>query len=242
MTTKCKNCPLRSLPLFKPFSPADERFMEKFKIGEIRVNPGTQILREGTSSPKLYTVLSGMGLRHKVTEDGNRQVVGFALPGDFLGLEAGIVGEMRHSVEATTDMVLCVFGSSALWSLFRETPSRAFALTQVAVREEILLAEVLTVLGQKSAIARVAWALRRFYDRLNAMELSSNGRVPMPYRQQDMAEGLGLSLVHTNKTLSTLRADGVAIWEKGWLSIPDPDALDRLAGISREPLEERPLI
>jgi hypothetical protein len=29
--------------------------------------------------------------------------------------------------------------------------------------------------------------------------------VPFPYRQQDLADALGLSLVHTNKTLQSLR-------------------------------------
>ena len=206
-------------------------FMMKFKTGELVAQPGTEILTEQASSSQLFTALSGMGIRYKTTRDGDRQVVGFVLPGDFVGLQSGVMDVMRHSVEATTEMRLCVFNRSDLWTLFKSQPDLAFDLTHLAANEEHLLGEALTAMGQMDAQAKIAWALHRFDHRLGAVGLRRNGRVPLPYRQQDLADALGLSLVHTNKTLARLRSGGVLDWSEGWLSVRDPAKLASLCDI-----------
>jgi CRP-like cAMP-binding protein len=53
--------------------------------------------------------------------------------------------------------------------------------------------------------------------------------VPLPWRQRDLADALGLSLVHTNKTLARLRILGAAHWSGGYLAVPDPARLAELA-------------
>jgi hypothetical protein len=64
----------------------------------------------------------------------------------------------------------------------------------------------------------------------------------MPWRQQDLADSLGLSLVHTNKTLQKLRGSGLARWSDGTLLIPNSPALADLAGVDVEAAQRRPLI
>ncbi|MCI5111441.1 MAG: Crp/Fnr family transcriptional regulator [Marivita sp.] len=217
------------------------QFMSRFKTGEFVAQPGTEILAEGASSSHLYTALEGMGLRYKTLEDGSRQVVGFVLPGDFIGLQSGVMGEMKHSVEATTRMTMCVFNRSDLWELFRNQPRRAFDLTHVAATEEFLLGEMLAVVGQMDGMAKIAWVLNRFFRRLTALGLNENDQVPLPYRQQDIADSMGLSLVHTNKTLAKLRGKGVATWANDVLTVHRPDQLADLGystglGAARRPL------
>lgn len=242
MTTKCSNCPLRRLSMFKEFSKDELIFMEKFKTGEFVAQPGTEILAQDASSTQLYTVLRGMGLRYKVLEDGRRQVVGFVLPGEFVGLQTGVMDVMRHSVEATTQMTLCVFNRSELWSLFKNQPERAFDLTHLAAREESLLGEALTAVGQMDGLGKVAWALNRFYTRMQALGMESNGLVPLPFRQQDIADALGLSLVHTNKTLAKLRDRGIATWSEDGLIVHEEAELAEIAQIGRTVERPRPLI
>ena len=99
--------------------------MQRFKVGELTVDPQTTILMEGSNSPQLFTALHGLGLRYKLLEDGSRQVINFVFPGDFLGLQAGVMGEMGHSVEASSRMTLCVFDRAELWSLFKSHPDVA---------------------------------------------------------------------------------------------------------------------
>lgn len=240
--TKCASCPLRSRSLFKPLTGDQVAFMERFKMGEMSVEAGTPLLAEGSSTPQLYTALSGMGLRYKTLPSGERQVISLVMPGDFIGMQAGVMGEMQHSVEATTDMLLCVFDRSSLWTLFRDEPERAFDLTWIAAVEERMLGESLASLGQMTGIERMAWAIVRLYRHLSALGLRVNDTVPLPYRQQDLADALGLSLVHTNKTLATLRKTGLADWRDGKLRVMNMGGLARIAGLDPEATPVRPLM
>ncbi|TNF22626.1 MAG: Crp/Fnr family transcriptional regulator [Rhodobacteraceae bacterium] len=243
MPTQCRNCPLRKWPIFDPLTESELGFMERFKTGEITIAGGTTLMMEGSNSPQLFTLLDGMGLRYKTLPTGERQVINFVFPGDFIGLQAGVMSEMQHSVEATTQMRLCVFDRKALWSLFQDHPGRAYDLTWIAAVEEHLLGESLAILGRMQGIERIARAFVRLHDRAAALGLAENGTMPLPYRQQDLADALGLSLVHTNKMLARLRDRGIACWRDGVLSVTDYPALCDLAQLEtdREPVT-RPLI
>lgn len=176
---------------------------------------------EGMPSPQLYTVREGLGVRYKTLEDGQRQVINFALPGDLIGLQAALMGEMAYSFESTTKIKLCVFNRSDIWRLFEQQPERAYDLTWLSAVEEHFLGEALAVMARRTAVERVAWALIGIYTRLRAVGLDDNGVLPMPWRQQDLADAIGLSLVHTNKTLQKLRLEGLTRWMDGKLMLPD---------------------
>ncbi len=240
--TACKSCPLRKRPLFTPMNDGEITFMQSFKTGELNVDPGTTILLEGSNSPQLFTVLSGMGKRYKTLENGKQQVINFLFPGDFTGLQAGLMGEMQHSVEATTQMSLCIFRREDLWNLFRQHPTRAYDLTWIAAVEEHFLGETIASLGQRDAQQRIAWALVRIHERLKAAGMGEGDRVPLPFRQQDLADALGLSLVHTNKTLKSLRAKGLAQWVNGELQLSRVADLAHIAMIDLEKPQQRPLM
>lgn len=241
MTTPCHRCPLRRLALFDELSDDQLAFMDKFKSGELRVQPRTVILMEGARSPQLFTVLSGLGLRYKTLPNGRRQVLNFLMPGDFIGLQGAVMEEMQHSVEAVTEMTLCVFRRSELWTLFRMQPNRAFDLTWLVATEENFLGEALATIGQRSATERIAWASVRLLDRFEALGLARDRVILFPFRQQDLADTLGLSLVHTNKTLAKLKERKLVDWSEGYLTVYDPDELARIASVDRE-VPRRPLM
>jgi CRP-like cAMP-binding protein len=228
--------------MFIDMSSDEVRFMQRFKAGELVIEPGTPVLMEGSNSPQLYTALRGMGLRYKTLPNGRRQVINFVFPGDFLGLQAGVMREMTHSVEASTQMTLCVFNRSELWSFFKNHAGRAYDLTWLAAVEEHFMGEALATLGQRSAIERMAWALVRVFSRAEALGLTEGQQMNLPYRQQDMADALGLSLVHTNKTLAKLREKQLAAWTDGTLRIRDMKALAQLGMVDIEKPMKRPLI
>jgi len=243
MVVSCQDCPLRKLPVFTPMTKSEVAFMQKFKSGELEVESGATLMMEGSNSPQLFTVLEGMGLRYKTLPTGDRQVINLVMPGDFIGLQAGVMQEMQHSVEATTNMKLCVFDRKALWSLFRDHPERAYDLTWLAAVEEHFLGEALAVLGHLNGLQRTSRALVRLYNRGSAVGLSDGAGMDLPYKQQDLADALGLSLVHTNKMLKKLRADGIAVWRNGKLEIKDFNRLCEIAQIdANEVAMTRPLI
>ncbi|QCO56936.1 Crp/Fnr family transcriptional regulator (plasmid) [Pseudorhodobacter turbinis] len=240
--TKCSACPLRVKDIFVPFTSDEIAFMQSFKKGELEVEAGTTVLMEGSSSPQLYTVLSGMGTRYKTLENGRRQVINFLFPGDFSGLQASLMGEMKHSVEASTHMRLCVFKREDIWTLFRAHPERAYDLTWISAVEEHFLGETLASIGQRDAAQRIAWAFVRMFERLRAVGMTRENTVPLPFRQRDLADALGLSLVHTNKTLQKLRSLNLAHWMEGELTINNLATLADLAMIDLEKPARRPIM
>jgi CRP-like cAMP-binding protein len=242
MITDCGNCPLRRQPLFSPFADTDLDFMRRFKTDERQVGPGTEILSHGEDSPHLFTVLRGFGLRHKTLQNGRRQVLSFVMPGDFLGLQTGVMGEMQHSVQATTHMTLCVFDRTDLWQVFTTRPELAFDLTWLAAMEEHVLGEALSVVGQLPAIEQVAWALKRYHEKARGVGLERDGRAPFPFRQQDLADALGLSLVHTNKTLRQLLERQLLVLMEGQLRLLDAKRIETLVEMGVETPGRRPLI
>ena len=242
MATECAFCPLRSKDLFSRMNDDEVQQTQRFKAGELQVDQGTQLLMEGSNTPQLFTALRGMGLRYKTLPDGRRQVINLIFPGDFIGLQAGVMGEMKHSVEATTPMTLCVFDRADFWSFFKNNPERAYDLTWLAATEEHFLGEALATLGQRDALGSVCWALLKITQRGDALGLLQNGAMPFPYRQQDLADALGLSLVHTNKTLARLRERQLAAWQDGYLHIHNKAEMARIAQIELEEIVTRPLI
>ncbi|WP_234990198.1 Crp/Fnr family transcriptional regulator [Roseivivax lentus] len=230
------------MPLFKPMTDDEVAFMESFKIGEMTLQAGTPLLSEGSNSPQLFTALSGFGMRYKLLASGKRQVLSFVLPGDFIGLQAGVMNQQTHSVEAVTNMTLCVFNRTELWTLFRNHAERAFDLTWIAAGEERFLGEALAAVGQKSAYERIAWAFARSFRRLEALKMRDGITVPFPFRQQHLADALGLSLVHTNKTLARLRDRQLVSWADGRLSVPDIGELEEVGLIDESAVAPRPLM
>src|ERR1700745_1434003 len=100
-TVPCAQCPLRALHgIFRDFTPEELGFVSNFKSGELRVGAGSSILLQGTNSAHLFTVLDGWAFRYKMLPDGRRQILNYALPGDFIGLQSSVLDEMDHSVEA----------------------------------------------------------------------------------------------------------------------------------------------
>lgn len=95
--------------------------MEWFKTGELTANPGSNILLEGHNSPHLYTLLDGWAFRYKALADGRRQILSFALPGDFIGMQGPVLKEMQHSVEAASRVIMCVFPRKRLWKLYENS-------------------------------------------------------------------------------------------------------------------------
>ncbi len=227
---------------FRDFSKEELDFVTGFKIGELAVEPGTTILAEGSRSAHVYTVLSGWGFRYKLLEDGRRQVLNFLLPGDFVGLQASLLTEMHHSVEALTGMLLCVFERGRLWELYQGQPSLAFDLTWMAAREERMLDEHLLSVGQRTGEERAAYLLVFLFDRARLRGLAHGSTVTFPFSQPVVADALGLSLVHTNRILNRLTRRGLIGLNKRQIALRDLDGLRAIAAWDEAVKPPRPFI
>ena len=240
--TPCDRCPLRGLDTFRDFTPEELAFMLEFKSGELVLDAGTSILHEGSNSPHLYTVLSGWAYKYKTLPDGRRQVLNYALPGDFIGLQASIFDVSSHSVEALTDVVLCVFPRERLWDLFARHTGLAFDVTWLGAHEENILGDFLVSVGKRSATERVAFVLLQLFARARQAGLVKNGALGFPVTQELLADTVGFSLVHTNKTLKRLRRSKAFTWQGPTLEVASEDKLAELASTSPPGAGRRPLI
>ena len=239
--TPCEKCPLRENPHFRPFDKDELAFVSSFKRGELVVDAGATILVEGSHSAHLFTVLSGWAFRYKVLEDGRRQILNYVLPGDLIGLQGTIMGEMQHSVEALSPVTLCVFERDKLMSLYNRHASLAFDLTWIAAQEERILDEHLLSIGRRSALERAAYLLAFLHQRGSALKLF-NSRHFLPVTQQHIADTLGLSIVHTNKTLRKLAERGLIRWQERGCDVLDGRGLADLAEWNGMSEGKRPFI
>jgi len=238
----CEKCPLRQRPVLREFTPEELAFVSNFKSGELNVEAGTNILLQGTNSAHLYTVLAGWAFRYKMLPDGQRQILNFALPSDFLGLQGAVADEMQHSVEALTDMTLCIFPREKLWDLFAHYPSLSCDVTWIAARSEQYLDESLVNIGRRNALERVAYLLMHLFVRAEELGFVSGSTVQFPFTQQHVADTLGMSLVHTNKTLKRLSASRTMRWKERTFQLLDRDGLAALAGFEMRARHVRPFI
>src|SRR6478736_980187 len=227
--TPCDRCPLRKRASLREFSAEELTFVKTLKTDELRIDAGASFLLEGARSEYLYTVLSGWAFRYKMLDDGRRQILNYALPADMVGLQGALMNEMEHSVEALTPLTLCVFPRTKLWDLYSRFPSLAFDVTWLASREEQLVDENLLSVGRRSALERIAYLLLHLFVRAEEVGLTRGDSIAFPFTQQHLADTLGMSLVHTNKTLKRLTATKAIRWKDRVFEVLDRAALTRIA-------------
>jgi CRP-like cAMP-binding protein len=239
----CNLCPLRRRENFRDFTQDELSFVSSFKIGELAADPGATIIVEGEMHPQLYTVMAGWGFRYKILEDGRRQILNYILPGDLVGLQGNLMREMLHSVEALTRMTLCIFERDRLTSLFRKHPSLGYDLTWIASREESMLDEHLLSIGRRTALERAAYLLAFLDHRAHVTGIfNEEGPKILPLTQQHVADTLGLSLVHTNKTLRRLSDAHVLRWLDRGSEVLEREKLFDIAGWHPTEEGQRPFI
>jgi len=241
--TACSACPLRQREAFRSFTAGELDYVGALKTGEMQVAPRTRVLDEGVNSPHVFTVLSGWGLREKSLADGRRQILNFVLPGDLIGLQAAMLDAMDHSVEALTDMTLCVFSRVDFTRLFHDQPSLGYTVVWHAARNERLLDATLVSIGRCTARERIARAILIICDKARRIGLAgADGSLSAPITQQHLADALGLSLVHTNRTLKAMVGEGLIRWRAGRMQLGDEARLRDIAEMELAAPSALPLI
>jgi CRP-like cAMP-binding protein len=212
------------------------------KRDHLKLPAGAELIAAGQEQAELYTLYSGWAFRFKMLPDGRRQILNILLPGDLIGLQAAMFEASLHGVETLTEVELCLLPRRKVWSLFEKMPELAFDVTWLGAREESFVDENLTSVGRRSALERIAALIIGLYKRADALGLVVNGAMAFPLNQQHIADALGLSLVHTNKSLARLRRLGMFSQTNGTLILTNPRALESLAQYFDEEIPKRPLI
>src|SRR3989440_3855834 len=94
-----------------------------------------------------------------------------------------------------------------------------------------------TSIGRLDAQGRICVLLLDLYDRLRRHGLISRMTYNLPLTQEQIADHLGLTLVHVNRTLRRLREERIAIIDRQGVIIMDLDRLRKIAQGLPEPAE-----
>lgn len=240
--TKCKECPLHKLNHLREFASDELEFMDNFKTGELNSDKGSTVLVEGSHSAHLFTILSGWAFRYKTLEDGRRQILNYVMPGDLIGLQGSVAGEMDHSIEALTNVTLCVFERDRLMELFGKFPDLGYDLTWIAAREEQILDEHLLSVGRRNAIERIAYLLSFLYYKVSVLSSDKKEQINLPITQQHVADTLGLSIVHTNKTIKKLVDKKLVKWLDRGCTVENVAGLADIAAWEPDTKKIRPFL
>lgn len=242
MRVRCTECPLRKRPAFIPKSAKEIEYLTALKRDHIRLAAGTDIIHPGQTDAEVYTLFSGWAFRYQELPDGRRQILNFLLPGDLLGLQTTLLDPAEHGVEALTTVELCVHPRNRLLQVFGDMPKLAYDMTWLGAREQTLVDDSLTTVGQRSAAERVAAFLLMLYRRADALGLVTDKSFMFPLNQVHIGDALGLSLVHTNKTIARLKRLEFFSLINGMLIVHDLEGLSRFAQHKQTDFAPRPII
>jgi CRP-like cAMP-binding protein len=197
------------------------------------VRRNREIITEGRNYETLSVLLEGSAIRYRVLRDGRRQVLNIVLPGDFIGFPGCFFESALYSVTALTDAVVSSVPFTVLIGLFDRYPRVAAAIFWSFACEAALYAEHLIDVGRRSALERVAHFLLELLTRLQVVGLADERSYQMPLTQELIADALGLSVPHVNRTLRQLRDDGLLAIEEQRVVIKDMEALSALADFEK---------
>ncbi|KAF0843782.1 CRP-like cAMP-binding protein [Methylovorus glucosotrophus] len=237
-----EKCRLRELDIFKPNTAQELEFMKSIRLRNVKFPAGKTIVNERASSAQLYTLLEGWAIRHKTLKNGRRQILNIMFPGDLIGLQQNLLDESTSSVEAITEVELCELDKNKLWLLYQSFPSLAYDITWICAHEEQIVDDNLLNVGARSAVEKIAMLILHVFKRYRALYPEAGKVIPFPLNQQDVADALGLSLAHTNKSLKKLEKLGLHRIQDGKLTIMNEKALATVADYFESPITPRPLI
>jgi CRP-like cAMP-binding protein len=223
----CLDCPVRKLTLYRHFGEANftrEPFATRRFVSFRR---GQTLLRQGERITTSLSIYSGWAFKARQLGDGRRQILDFLLPGD-MAIVPALAQPTASLVKAITAVQACVLQFSEFLRLLQASPFEDFAqTTHLCFNEVARQDEAITNIGQLDATERVANLLLGLERRLREKGLAANGQFAFPLRQEHLADALGLTTVHVNRTLTSLRAKDMITYGGGVMAI-DRAALEQI--------------
>jgi len=214
---------------FIDLSAADHDSLRRLIESELTVKKRKDLVVDGYEYRKLCFVEDGFAARYKLLHNGKRQIVNVVLPGDVVGLPGGILEKATYSVTAVTDLKVQTCSLDAYVQLCYQRPQFGLMLSWLAVEEAATYAEHLIDAGRRSPLERLARFLLEMHARLAMVGRAEETSFDLPFSQEVIGDALGLSLPHLNRTLASLRAEGLIAMGGRRIELVDVSALRRLA-------------
>jgi CRP/FNR family transcriptional regulator, anaerobic regulatory protein len=224
--SSCRGCQVRELALCAALSDDELAALEAVQTRQ-NVGRGQIVCYEGDSADIVYNVAAGTLRLSKLLADGRRQVTGFLLAGDFVGLMDA--DEYACTAEAVEDVKLCRIERRAFERLTERFPGLE---RQLRARLTHALAEShahMLLLGQRSPREKLAYFLLRLHERLSSGKGAAQS-LRLPMKRADIADFLGLTIETVSRTFTVMRQEGlISLPEPQLVIFEDRDGIEGLA-------------
>lgn len=212
-----------------PFELTDE---ERTALGSVPMQAAElaaneDVVRERDRPSRSFVLLDGFLATYKVTSDGKQQTLSFHVVGDMPDLQSLHLGALDNTVGTLTACKLGFIAHDALRELCRAHPRLAHVLWRSSLIDGAIYREWLLNIGRREAYARMAHLFCEFTVRLDVVGRVKDRGCALPIKQAHIADAMGLSPVHVNRTMQALRGDGLLAWERGRLTVLDWAGLKR---------------
>lgn len=185
------------------------------------------VVREGEEPTHCCLVLSGYTYRYKIVGGGVRQILAINMRGDVVDLQNSLLGSADHSVQAFTHTQVASIPREEIKRIAFERPTVGLALWYDTLVDGSIFREWIVNVGRRDSRTRTAHLLCEFALRLEAAGLGEHSHYELPMTQEQLADALGLTPVHVNRTLRSLDSVGLISRSKRSVAIRDWEALAR---------------
>jgi CRP-like cAMP-binding protein len=231
---------MRSASRFGPLM-GDERAMLQDVVHRAELfQSGTVLVKEGDAKPRTVMLLSGWAAKQRLLTDGRRQIFGFFVPGDVVGLNQ--FGQSLAATVALTPVVVAQAGilQDAAADALGPYQGLTTFVRGMMERESAYLLNHLVRIGRLTAYERVIHLMIELKERLEEVGLVGPSSFPLPLTQEMLADALGLSIVHVNRTLQQLRRDRMLVLRDSVTTLLEPRLASGWTNARRRPLHAEP--
>ncbi len=220
----CAHCTIRPLSICGALD-SDELCELEGLARHAHFAPRQAIFSQDEAVDAVFNVTAGAARLYRLLPDGRRQVVGFAIPGDFLGL--ALAEKSVYSVDALTPVTACRFNREAFSAFLDQRPALLRRLYEMAGHELSLAQEQMVIIGRRTAEERVVCflvGLRKRWARVSGNSVT----VPLPMTRQDIADFLGLTIETVSRAISKLARDKLLVVVPDGVRLLEPARLEAI--------------
>ncbi len=195
---------LLKLSYLYPLDSSDEKALLALPHRIREVAAHHYIVRERESATHCCLMLSGYSIRLKIVAGGARQIVAIHMKGDMVDLQNSMLGTADHSVQMLTKGEVAMIPREAIQQLAMERPRIGMAMWKDTLVDGSIFREWIANVGRRDSITRMAHVLCEFALRLKIAGLGKQDNYELPMTQDQLADVVGLTSVHVNRTLMAL--------------------------------------
>ena len=222
---RCSACAVRSLSICGALDQADLQEFERI-ARHAHLEANEALFTAGQVASSVHNLTSGVARLYKLLPDGRRQVIGFGLPGDFLGVSPS--DRYSFSADAIDAVSVCRLSREAFTHFIEQRPHFLLKINEFAARELMLAQEQMLLLGRRTAEEKVAAFLIGWRSRL-AHTGDIRQTISLPMSRQDIADYLGLTIETVSRTLTRFEREKMLVIVTGGVRLLDSSRAEAMA-------------